>query len=568
MADKAAKMVSTMRRRWGPRARHDSNAPQVLEGMDATEAWKRCGEPGTVNNIQKRVRLAKSKQQEQLDTTRRGLHLNLSRRPQTTAPKPRKKKQRRWRRTPHQVDMDRQDEKECADAHKDAVKTATSEYSLLMKTSGGNSGNGGAQGIVDRINAQLPPGAKQLTARYVKDQVKADRIGVSPLKKGPAPKIPAELIKATATYAQVRQLAGAEAKPKDLKLVMAAAAKGTGFEGALTSSRQKRKAYDRVLTENTNLERKGKCAVDARRWFWMTYKNLDAWFDGWRSGLVDNGFGFERGDGPRPADDDGLGELYIPDYARRRMLNIDEKHERLSNEGDRSGPRASSVVDRSLPRSGKPKYKSAGHVTGFYGSTAFGEPLPPLFIFDSAASTDEGRRLNSAWAIDLPKVNGVFGGDLVKTWDSFLASAPNGSTDDAIFEQFIDVVITPLYPNLAPEWKFADDGSLIEGPILIKTDGGPGRLGKTSLPARRRWAAMGIILFPGLQNTTAASQEQDELYGPFETKIRELTDEVIQEKMKANRQELEARKKDPEKEVTTVVGLTKYDLGSAIPRTI
>ena len=70
-----------------------------------------------------------------------------------------------------------------------------------------------------------------------------------------------------------------------------------------------------------------------------------------------------------------------------------------------------------------------------YGSTAFGEPLPPLFIFDSAASTDEGRRLNSAWAIDLPKVRGVFGGDLVKTWDSFLASAPNGSTDDAIFEQ-------------------------------------------------------------------------------------------------------------------------------------
>ena len=147
MAEKAVQMVSTMRRRWGPRARRDSNAPQVLEGMDVTEAWKRCGEPTTVNNIHKRVRLAKSKQQEQLDTTNDAAYISdLSRRPQTTALKPRAKKKHRWRRTPHQVDMDRQDQKECADAHKDAVKTATSEYLLLMKTSGGNSGNGGAQG--------------------------------------------------------------------------------------------------------------------------------------------------------------------------------------------------------------------------------------------------------------------------------------------------------------------------------------------------------------------------------------------------------------------------------------
>ena len=52
---------------------------------------------------------------------------------------------------------------------------------------------------------------------------------------------------ATATYAHMSQISGTEAKPRDLKM-MSAAACGTDFEGALKTLRQLSRALGRVLT--------------------------------------------------------------------------------------------------------------------------------------------------------------------------------------------------------------------------------------------------------------------------------------------------------------------------------
>jgi hypothetical protein len=44
--------------------------------------------------------------------------------------------------------------------------------------------------------------------------------------------------------------------------------------------------------------------------------------------------------------------------------------------------------------------------------------------------------------------------------------------------------------------------------------------------------ASGFILFPGVPNTTAVSQETDQNYGPFKTKHGKNLDAVVDERIK------------------------------------
>ena len=64
------------------------------------------------------------------------------------------------------------------------------------------------------------------------------------------------------------------------------------------------------------------------------------------------------------------------------------------------------------------------------------------------------------------------------------------------------------------DWVFDDDGEFISGSVILKIDSGPGRIGMGAGNAamRKKAAARGLFLFPGLQNATAVSQEIDELH--------------------------------------------------------
>ena len=54
--------------------------------------------------------------------------------------------------------------------------------------------------------------------------------------------------------------------------------------------------------------------------------------------------------------------------------------------------------------------------------------------------------------------------------------------------------------------------------VLIKIDGGPGRMDINSLAELR---SRGIFLFPGVQNTTQLTQETDQNFGLFKSLLRE-----------------------------------------------
>ena len=80
-----------------------------------------------------------------------------------------------------------------------------------------------------------------------------------------------------------------------------------------------------------------------------------------------------------------------------------------------------------------------------------------------------------------------------------------GGMDNVEFDEYLSNSLIPLYPD-------AED---VKGTmVLFKLDNGPGRLGVKLLA---RLCLLGFVLYPGVPNTTAVSQDTDRNYGPFKT---------------------------------------------------
>jgi len=123
----------------------------------------------------------------------------------------------------------------------------------------------------------------------------------------------------------------------------------------------------------------------------------------------------------------------------------------------------------------------------------------------------------------MKKVRGVFGMGAGASEESFgvtIGLNEKGGMDMEEFAKYLRNSIMPLYPNAAPEFgKW----------VILKCDSGPGRLNLDLLADLR---SDGFILFPGVPNTTAVSQETDQNYGPFKTQYCKNLDAVVDERLK------------------------------------
>ena len=90
------------------------------------------------------------------------------------------------------------------------------------------------------------------------------------------------------------------------------------------------------------------------------------------------------------------------------MFNFDETDHPLSNEYNKGGPCALTYTYPHLPRQAGSSTRGNRHTTGVYGTSALGETLRPLYIFDSSAQTDDGFRINEKCVLGLLKVRGGF----------------------------------------------------------------------------------------------------------------------------------------------------------------
>jgi hypothetical protein len=152
-------------------------------------------------------------------------------------------------------------------------------------------------------------------------------------------------------------------------------------------------------------------------------------------------------------------------------------------------------------------------------SNAAGEPIPPHFQFQTAAQTDEAESIRIECMRYMLDVVGTFGHEEEQQFPISFGMNNKGGMDDAEFFEYLKMSIMKLYPDAAPvkgKW------------VVIKCDSGPGRLNAKLLAYLR---FHGFILFPGVPNTTAVTQETDQNYGPFQGALRTNLQLVIDERI-------------------------------------
>ncbi|KAI2497543.1 hypothetical protein MHU86_16946 [Fragilaria crotonensis] len=176
--------------------------------------------------------------------------------------------------------------------------------------------------------------------------------------------------------------------------------------------------------------------------------------------------------------------------------------------------------------------KSSRHVTGVYATNAAGEVLPPLFIFDSNAKTDENFRVKNSWLEGLPTITGRFGCPTLIESSSFYAVRSKGSMDDSLLNSYIEDVLLPLYPNINK--RHLSMQQLLAGPVVLKLDSGPGRIvaSHESILKREGYFERGLIILAGLPNATSVQQEMDALYGSFKPATNGRGEMVVMRKIK------------------------------------
>jgi hypothetical protein len=189
---------------------------------------------------------------------------------------------------------------------------------------------------------------------------------------------------------------------------------------------------------------------------------------------------------------------------------MDETHHSLAITGDRGGPKAVSYHNPAFQRGALRGVKSGRHVTGvLYATNAEGEALPLFYSFDSTAKSEENFRVQMDWIFGLPTIEGRLGCPSKEKYDSFYAVRSRGSMDDDLLNQYIEMVILQLYdPNMNNAAIFDERGRLLQGPVILKVDAGPGRivLSEVVLAKREALFEQGLIILLGLPNATSVQR--------------------------------------------------------------
>eukprot|EP00804_Cyclotella_cryptica_P031255 CCRYP_011060-RA/>CCRYP_011060-RA protein AED:0.29 eAED:0.29 QI:0/0/0/1/0/0/3/0/236 len=134
------------------------------------------------------------------------------------------------------------------------------------------------------------------------------------------------------------------------------------------------------------------------------------------------------------------------------------------------------------------------------GSTAAGEPMLPHFQFSTTAQSEGTQRVNIRMSTFFPKIRGKFGTDCEKEWPVTIEMTSKGGMDEREFRSYFFNSVVPLFPD-------AED---VAGKrVIIKVDSGPGRMELGFLAEAR---TIGFIMYPGVRNTTAVTQDIDQSY--------------------------------------------------------
>lgn len=316
-------------------------------------------------------------------------------------------------------------------------------------------------------------------------------------------RIPEELFESLSTYMECQQKAGTPVQPSDIKEVIGAVCEKLGFDTHYIY-RQLRKKHpenmDYVVGDDSDL----------RRADWLTYSNAKKWSTGWCEYLVKYGFAkFEDW-----VDADGLEyTIRIHEYAKDRIMNADETAIELSNKAEKGGSREYVLGSRAGNRPKKKVVEASGHTTLMAGATLKGSMLPQHYIFSTDA--EETSSIDLLGIEGLPVISNAKGDEI----PTLYSSTPKGSMDVKRFGDYCDSVMKFFGDTLSPNWEFdPDTGELLKGPIVLQVDSGPGRFADSdeNFEIRERTARLGMGIYAGLPNGTAALQMMDAVFNFFQ----------------------------------------------------
>ena len=230
------------------------------------------------------------------------------------------------------------------------------------------------------------------------------------------------------------------------------------------------------------------------------------------------------------------------------FVTLDKTHHKLSNEGNKGGMSTTRWANGSFPRSGDRVVSLQSHITGVYAYNLRGDMLPPLFIFESKSKEPENYKIDPRICNNLPTVTGKYGGDEVKCYASEVAVRKKGSMDVSLWSTYNRKCVMAPYENRISPTPVRDPVTkkLISGPMIEKTDAGPGRLTKEaeSIDFREKSAVLGQHILLSLPNGTESTAELDQMYTKFKPACKRSTKRIAAMKMIAR---VEARKKEAEK---------------------
>ena len=227
------------------------------------------------------------------------------------------------------------------------------------------------------------------------------------------------------------------------------------------------------------------------------------------------------------------------------FITLDETHHPLSTAGNKGGSTTRRYACSSFPRSGDRIVETALHTSGCYAFTLRGEPLPPLYILSTKSECEDNYRFDVEVCKGLPVVTGKYAQDKVSLHASRIAVRKKGSMDTSLWHDLHrSVYLTCGYENkLAPvPERDPVTKKLLRGPLIIKTDNGPGRLAAdaASMKFREEMAELGVYILLGLPNGTEAQAELDQMYSEFKPRCKTSAVRVAGRKMKMR---LEARQR-------------------------
>ena len=424
------------------------------------------------------------------------------------------------------------------------------------------SGKAGQKGfcaidVAAAANEDMLEGGREVKTKEVQRAVQQGKAGISPPQgRGPQPALPKALYEHAGTASELSQLEGAELRPSMLYAKLQAAVKDTPYEKNASKPEQARRHLKRVRAVSAVeiLQQKGtqggridSCTYEAALKYCKSHEEL----------LVE--YKFAKDEPVLDSEGKVLEHVTVPAEKRRRIINSDEKQLRVSNEGDNGGSRTNTLANPKLPRVGQRVSKVSKHVTLHLWTTAAGETGPIHVNFANDADDPNDATVDLRALAGLPEVEGIFGSKngKKKRWTPTTNASKKGSTDDENFLDFLEQNVVPCFEEtLAYDWVVTPAGKVLKGPVAYRTDYGPGRLSlkkPTLLKRKQALADRGFFIIGGMPNSTAMMQEQDQLYGEFQSSTDEVCEAIMEERRAA-----------AEDDTSVTVGLNMAD----VPRVV